>query len=128
VNSLALNAASVAFIAISLAAFIAQSTALAKLITQSSTSGARRQGLVRTVSCRVFAAGLYVMLGVEALLVPPEVAAVTAFWCFGATQCLWLASSAMDVRLSRRLNTANENHGRHRQNSIGRIGKGAALL
>jgi len=112
--SFALDAAPGAFLVISTVALTAQTVTLIRIRRNKTAGDVRRRGLVRTVACRVFAAALYVLLGTGALLVTPAVAGVAAFLCFGFTQCLWLGSSLLDLRLKHQL-SPNEPTGRHRE-------------
>lgn len=114
----------IGFLTISTAALIAQTMFLVGLFAQHQISAPPRRGLVRTVACRVLAAGLYVALGVSSLLVPTKTALITSFLVYSFTQCLWGLNSAADRRISCRLNVASGAHGRHRlkeQDTIGHI-------
>jgi hypothetical protein len=89
------------FLTISSVAFLAQAAFLVALFIQRRTNGPPRRGLIRTVACRVFAAGLYVGLGISAFLLSTEVELVTSFIVYSSTQCLWAVNSAADRRLGR---------------------------
>lgn len=112
----------IGFLTISTAALIAQTMFLVGLLAQRRTSAPPRRGFVRTVACRVLAAGLYVALGVSSLLVPTKTALITSFIVYSFTQCLWGLNSAADRRISCRLNVASGAHGRHRLGKQGTVG------
>lgn len=89
----------VGFLTISSAALAAQAAALATILRHR-TRHSKRRGLVRTVACRVTAAGLYVCLGVASLVVSDTIALIAGFVVFSVTQLLWMANSHADLRLA----------------------------
>jgi len=104
-----------AFLTVSGVAFTLQLLTLRQLRAPAGTVrvAAVYRGLVRTLSCRVGVAGLYVGVGVNALLIKVDAPVITLA-AFTATQLVWLWNSRADVRLRRRLD-GELRHGRHRR-------------
>ncbi|MDQ2739694.1 MAG: hypothetical protein M3Y35_13995 [Actinomycetota bacterium] len=82
-----------AFLAISVVGFIVQTWALGHI-----RRGTQRPGLVRTAGCRVAAAVLYLIIGVNAVTWQWATLQV-AFAGFFITQATWQINALMDVRL-----------------------------
>ena len=100
----------VVFLAVSLTSLTVQSVSLARIYRSVSATPARLlagRGLLRTSSCRVTAAVLYVAVGVLALLMP-STAGVVALGAFVLVQVLWWANSVADVRLQHHLRTQDQ--------------------
>ncbi len=99
-----------AFLTISIIGFTVQTWALRHIIG----NGARRPGLVRTAGCRVAAAVLYLIIGINAVTWQWATLQV-AFAGFFTTQATWQINALMDVRLDdnrkRRFGPARTNQG-----------------
>lgn len=83
-----------AFLVISMAGFVVQTWALGHI-----RHGNNRPGLVRTAACRVAAAVLYVIIGINAVTWQWATLQV-AFAGFFITQATWQINALMDVRLN----------------------------
>lgn len=96
----------VAFLSISGMSLTWQTTALYQLLRLDAPRGSPAyRGLLRTSICRVCVSVCYVMVGGNALFTHVSTLAVT-FTVFCITQIVWQLNAAADVRLSRRLPTA----------------------
>lgn len=95
----------VAFLVMSGVSMVWQSSALWRLVTDStlrSRATSAYHGLLRTAICRVSTAFAYVLVGVNALWPRFEVLIFT-FVVFCLTQAVWQANAWADLRLARRL-------------------------
>lgn len=97
-------------LAVSCTSLVLQAAALAHLVRQRATYGAERLaggGYVRTACCRVAAAAAYVTVAVldAAGVQVPGAGGVSAeaLVVLTAVQLLWLANSALDIRLRAQL-------------------------
>lgn len=59
-------------------------------------------GMVRTASCRVGVAALYVALGVVTLFTALAITGIIALSVFSVTQCVWIVNGLADARLARK--------------------------
>lgn len=62
------------------------------------------RGLVRTSICRIFAATLYVSIGINVLFMQLFILQVT-FWSFVLIQAMWCCNAFLDARLKKQLTT-----------------------
>jgi hypothetical protein len=81
---------------VSLVSVLTYMVALGQLL-----SGPRRVGLVRTALCRLFAALLYVGVGLMTLHTHAQ-GPLIGLGVFTAVQVMWQANAVADVRLARR--------------------------
>jgi hypothetical protein len=103
-------------LAVSCASLILQSAALAHLWRQQASYDAERRagrGYVRTAACRVLAACIYTAaaaLGVARVRIPGAgILGPEALVVFTVVQAIWLANSAMDIRVRQLLRKRGSN-------------------
>lgn len=97
------------FFSVSVVSLVIQLAALWRLWTWPAGAGrgaAVYRGLLRTSTCRVVAAVLYVMLGTATLLgINTLLALLLALSVFAGVQVMWWGNAVTDLRLRRHLST-----------------------
>jgi hypothetical protein len=93
------------FLIVSLVSLSVQMMAIRKLVMWPKVHGSEQvmvhRSMVRTVVCRVVAAGMYVMLGIYTLTAGPNLS--VSFGLFTLVQVLWQVNSIADIKLRKQL-------------------------
>jgi hypothetical protein len=100
----------VLFLVVSCLSLVLQVLAFARLVVQHSTSATEKlvgDGYLRTVGCRVLAATVYVVVAAVQLTGAGTLTA-EALAVFTAVQVLWQLNSLADIKVRRKLASAEE--------------------